>query len=210
MTTTTTTTPAFDGMTADDVTTAYRAADVSGKAAYRAAIGDAIDAAIRAGDIVAAGTYVAFRDAMTTAPKSTVTVDYAARIADMRATLVAAIDAIDAGRAILPDGVPMPVGPVSIAGTVDAASVVRMTTVTGRKSGRGNVIDYVSGIMADASGPMTIADIRSAWSATSDYPTSAPSAGAIGAAFDRIDAGTADADFDVVDVDGRRGASPAA
>lgn len=198
----------FATITPDDMTTAYRAADVAGKAAYRSAIADAIKSAIMAGDIDAAQKMVAVQNAMTTAPKSTATVDYLSKVRDLRATLVRAVELIDAGDFILPEGVSVDrsVDDTDLSGgTVDAKMADRMVTITGRKAGRGSVIDYIDSVLGDD--PMTIADMRKAWSASDDYPKAPPSAGAIGAALDRVAEG-ADAPFTVTTIDGVKAATP--
>lgn len=208
MTTTTTTTDTgawdFTSSTADDVTVLYRDADVTTKAAMRRDITDAITSAVIAGDVSAAQHAVAMRDAMSAAPKSSVTVDYAARIADHAATLSAALAAVMAGDYTLPDGVSVDVSTVDFDGGV-AGDVSRYVSVSGRKSGRGNVSRFISDALSRCDGPATIAQLRAAWTATDDYPTAPPSSGAIGACLnrDRDD----DDDFDAVTVDGHAGAT---
>jgi hypothetical protein len=107
--------------------------------------------------------------------------------------------AIESGTVTLPDGVDMPTDVDLSAGTVDPKAVARFTTIAGRKSGRGNVADFIASVVTDT--PQTIAAIRAAWSASEDYPTAPPSPGAIGACLDRDD----DDRFASVDIDGVRG-----
>jgi hypothetical protein len=185
--------------TTDDITTAYRAADRTEKARMRADVTDAITTAVGAGDIAAAQHAVALRDAMTVDRKSTVEVDYAGRIADHAATLRAALDAIESGAYVLPDGVTVDVSTVDFGAGV-ASDVSRYVSVSGRKSGRGSVSDYIASVVT--SDPMTIAAMRAAFVASDDYPTTPPSAGAIGAALVRDD----DDRYAAVDIAGVRGA----
>lgn len=198
-TTTTAVTYVFDGVSVASVTDDYRAADRDAKATMRRDVTTAIMAAVSSGDIMAAQHAVACRDAMTVDRKSTVSVDYAARIADHAATLSAALSAIMAGDYTLPDGVSVDVSTVDFSAGV-AGDVSRYVAVSGRKSGRGSVSDYIASVVTDA--PSTIAAMRAAWSATDDYPTAPPSAGAIGAALVRDD----DDRYAAVTVDGVRGA----
>lgn len=194
---------------ADAIVAHYATLDSSGKGKFRATVTATMTAALTRmtdgapdPDIATATTLASIN---LSTPKASPSVDYVARVADLRATLVAAVDAIDAGDFTLPEGVSMPdaiTGDFRTGGTVDASAVARMVTVTGRKSGRGNVADFVASVVTDT--PRTIAELRAAWSPSADYPTSAPSAGAIGAMFDRVDGGTDD--FAVVDINGVRGA----
>jgi hypothetical protein len=199
MTNATTVTIDFATATTDDIAAAYVAATPSEKSAMRTAATDAITAAVVAGDVEAAQRCVAARDAMVAAKSTTPVVDYAARIADHRATLVAAITAIDGGNYTLPDGVSCDVSTVDFAAGV-AGDVSRFVAVSGRKSGRGNVADYIAATLGDT--PMTIAGLRAGWVSSDDYPTAPPSSGAIGACLLRDD----DDRFDAVDVDGKAGA----
>jgi hypothetical protein len=193
---------------------AYAAADAPGKARMRAAAEKAMTDAIGraatdpAGAMADAMAAKAARDAMVTEKAASV-IDYAAMVADHRATLVRAIAMIDNGDFTMPEGVDASAaeGWIDRVGVANEKAAAAMTVVRGRKAGRGAVIDYIDSVLGDA--PMTISDIRKAHVPTADYPTNPPSAGAIGAAFDRIDDGRADADFVVVSIDGKRGAARA-
>jgi len=189
-----------------DATRAYADADAAEKARIRAYADAAIRDAIRDANLSDAMEWTAARDAMRT-EKAPVVRDYGRDIADMRATLVAAVAAIDAGAFVMPDGATAPVvDDIDFsAGTVDAATVTRLTTVSGRKAGRGDVASYVATV-CDA--PMTIAQLRAAHVDGIDgYPVDPPSAGALGAYANRID-GDDDAPFIVVSIDGKRGIAP--
>ena len=193
-----TSTPA---VTTDDIVTAYRAADTSGKAYMRNYADAALHAAIGAGDLVAAQAIIADTTAMRTPAAVVRTVDYAALIADRRAVLVAAVAAIDAGQVTLPDGVTLTDLPDDYAATVDMSEVTRLTTFSGRKSGRGDVAAYVAGSV-EASGAasgthLTVADIRRTFR-NDDYADAAPSAGAVAAYLNRVDAGDATCDAGTV------------
>lgn len=197
-------TTAFSATTvASDVATTYAIANVTDKAAMRAAIAVAITSAIRVDrDIDLADHYTNLQAAMVAVTKSTVApVDYAAKVADLRATLLAAVTMIDAGTYVMPSGVDRPFGPIDINGTVDTKLATKLSTVTGRKSGGGNVANYVASVVTDA--PQKVSALRAAWTPSTDYPSAAPSAGAIGAMLDRM---TLDSDMPFVEVtvDGTR------
>jgi hypothetical protein len=198
---TNTTTPTWLTTDADVALAAYRAADIGGKNRMRTAFRDAIGAAVvraASGDVAAladAAAYVAIVESFGPADRPAVVVDYAARIADRRASLVAALAAIDAGTVIMPDGVDAPTVPADgwpTDGTVDAAFVRSATTIGGRKNGRGDVPAYVARVMAACDAPTdgwTATRLHAAWTADiggDDYPASGPSVGAIGAAFVRV------------------------
>ena len=68
-------------------------------------------------------------------------------------------------------------------GTVDAKLAAKFATVSGRKGARGSVAAYVESVLGDE--PMTVAELRAAWTPCDDYPKAAPSAGAIAAMLDR-------------------------
>jgi hypothetical protein len=190
--------------TPDAIVAHYSGLTPSEKAAFRAATATALTDAVRTraydvADIVANVTLVT--------PKTTVEVDYVGTIATRRASLVAAIALIDAGHVVMPSGVTAPTFDVTsdvfTMATPAMADVDAFRTMSGRKSGRGNVIAYVESVVTDV--PMTVAELRAAWTPSTDYPTAPPSAGAIGAAFTRVTDG-ADADFSVVTVRGVAGA----
>lgn len=191
--------------TADDVTTAYRAADVSGKAAMKAAVKAAMKAAAIAGDGDLALHLIGIESAMTAAPKERAVVDYAQVVADHIATLEFALAAARSGDLTMPEGVAVPDAEAVAqrTGTPDMKRAATMLTVSGRKAGRGSVAGYVESVLGDD--PMKIADLRAAWSPSADYPKAPPSAGAIGAMFDRIENGSDELAIEVVTVNGSRG-----
>lgn len=192
--------------TADEVTAAYQAADVSGKAALRAARTEAVTAAVLAADIELAQHLIGLESAMKSASKVTkVEVDYAQAIADRIATLEASLTYLREVEVNLPEGATTPTAEAVAAevGIIDEKAVLAQRTFTGRKSKRGDVVAWIDSVLGDD--PMTIAAMRRAWVATEDYPTAAPSAGAIGAALARVEDG-AEASFEVVDIDGTKGA----
>jgi len=207
-TNTTDLTPSVDTFVAD-----YRAADRAGKAAIRAAVDSGILSALTSTpmdtDLAAhlGAVKVALKESGAAAEKSAP--DYRTAIADLRATLLAAVARIDDGLITMPEGVEVPdLSDMDWdAGTVDEKAAVRFATVTGRKSGRGSVGDYVDSVLGDE--PMTIAELRAAWSASDDYPKAPPSAGAIGAYLDRVADGRTEADIEVVTVRGVKGAARA-
>lgn len=192
----------FDVTSAESTIAAYEAADRGGKARIRATLNRDLLDAMKSGDSTTAFAIVEVvkqLDAHAAKP-STPEVDYVARIADLRASLMAAVHAIDDGQVIMPSGVSCPeYVPSEIAGgTPDEALVKRLVTVTGRKAGRGNVADWVASVVTDE--PATIATLRARWTATDDYPKAAPSAGAIAAMLDR----GGDDRFEEVELNGRR------
>lgn len=200
--TTTTTTIDFGTITTDAAAAIYADADNATKARLRADADAAVRDYIMADDYAAAKNAATVRDTFKTAPKST-EVDYAQLVADHYATLKAAVEAMDLGHYTLPEGVDADAADgwadkVGVAGSTDHLIVVK-----GRKAGRGAVVAWIESVVDDT--PTKIADLRKRWVPTTDYPKSAPSAGAIGAAFNRVMDG-ADADFIVVDVDGAKGA----
>lgn len=193
MTNTTTATDITTDAGRDAVVVAYRAADVSGKSYMRAYAASARDAAIVAGDVVAAVAVIDTMTAMMAPVTRTVAVDYATTVANRRASLVAAIAAIDAGDLVMPSGVSVPVmTDDDFAGGVPVASdVTRFVTVSGRKSGRGDIPAYVSDALSAMASDVTtarVSDIRKF--GNDDYAAGAASAGAVAAYFDRCIAGT--------------------
>lgn len=183
--------------TLDDITTAYRAADVSAKAAMRAEAKVAMKSALESGDMALALHVNALEDALTTAPKSAPVTDWTGRIRDLRATLLHAVSMIDNGDMTFPEGVTFdPTGIDFTGGNVDEKSAAKFAVVTGRKAGRGSVADYVFEALTHIAerdgdnGPSTVTELRAAWvpGMSSDYPKAAPSAGAIAAMLDRDNA----------------------
>ena len=194
--------------TTTHTTEAYLSADQKGKASLRADIVRAISVAVTSGDMDEAQRLVAVQATYTTPKAGPAQIDWEARRADLAATLQAALVDVLAGRINLPEGVEHTFEAADHealvqAGTVDASAVTRFATISGRKAKRGAVIDWIESVVDDQ--PAKISDLRRRWVATSDYPQAPPSAGAIGAAFDRVADGV-DADFEVVTVDGKRGA----
>lgn len=200
----TTSTFAFTSTTTlAEVASAYAAADVSTKAAMRADHKAAVFAAAMAVDGDLASHLVSLDAGMVATKAAPAPVDYASRVADRIATLESAIQRLRDGFPVLPEGVTVDLTDADLTGgTVDAREVERLVVITGRKAGRGSVADWLDSVLGDE--PMSIADLRSAWVATEDYPKSAPSAGAIGACLDRD--GAAEFGIEVCEVGGRKGA----
>ena len=167
-------------------TEAYVAADVKGKATMRADIKKAISSAVDSLNFDLAKALVDVDKTFFT-PMATVEVDWAGRIVDLYATLRDAAEGLKEGFVTLPEGVVAPdLSEVDWeAGTVDFQLAKKLATVAGRKAGRGAVVAWIESVIGDE--PATISQLRSRWVATSDYPKAAPSAGAIGAAFDPIE-----------------------
>lgn len=191
--------------TADAIVTDYQAADTTTKSRMRADMVSAIQSAVMAGDMDRAAVLVEAQSGMKSAPKERATVDYAARLADLHATLSHALLLVESGDVTYPEGVD-PVDPATVdfdGGTIDPELARKLATVTGRKSGRGSVSDYIESVLGDE--PMTIAELRAAWVASTDYPKAPPSAGAIGACLDRDNSDT----FTATEVDGKRAATRA-
>ncbi len=198
---TTATAPTFGPFDPASIVTAYAAMSASEKSTARHYADDAMKSAIKSGDIVGAGAWMTARESLvTTVTKSPV--DHAMRVSELAASLIAA--AHDLARiGVTIDGTTYR---ATMDAEVDPAIVARVSVVTTRKANRGAVVAWIESVVDDS--PATIATLRNRWVATDDYPKSAPSAGAIGAAFNRVDDG-AEADFVTVDVDGKRGAMSA-
>lgn len=183
---------------------AYQAADQATKAHMRATVAADMVAAIGAGDLATAQQLVAIQAELKAARPEKTGPDYAAAIRDLRASLLAAVSAIELGEAILPEGVDFDQSTVDFdeSAHVDVKLVTRLITVAGRKAGRGSVDDYVFEALTRLDGPATITQLSAAWVASEDYPKSAPSTGAIGAAIKR----GSDERWAACEVDGKAGA----
>lgn len=166
------------------VSEAYSAADQKGKARMRADFEKFRDSVIREvsegrTEPTALGHVLAMGEALRSQKPVAEPTDYAQlfaqQVADMRATLAA----IESGEATLtfPEGVT----PEAITGwrDRDVTGVAHSVAVAGRKAMRGSVGDYVDSVLGES--PMTVAQLRAAWSPSSDYPKQAPTAGAISA-----------------------------
>lgn len=193
-TTTTTTTEA--------AVAAYHAATGAEKVRIRNAAQTAANEAMLAADAVTAMAWLEAMKAMTVTT-STVEVDYVARIADHRATLVAAIARIDEGDVTMPSGVEVPSYEAADVMDGTPGSTDGLVRITGRKAGRGSVADWVASVVTDEAA--TVAQLRARWTATDDYPKSAPSAGAIAAMLDRLDGGAHELGFAEINLNGKRG-----
>jgi hypothetical protein len=182
--------------TADDVRAAYAAADIKGKSAMRTAHKAALKASIVASidpesdvtsEVVA--HINALESAMVAKSAEKVAPDYAAHAASRVAYLLHAADRIMSGDVIVPTGVTAPsaesiMSALSDRGLFVDGSTDDYVTLSGRKSGQGVVADYVYAALSTGDGPMTIAQLRNAWTADlsgDDYPTEPPTAGAVGA-----------------------------
>jgi len=172
--------------TVADLSTVYAAADVSEKASIRSAHRDALKAAVDAGDLPLAQHIMGLESALKSAPRSTATeIDWVARTRDLRATLVAAIDMIDNGDVTFPESVTftLPADADLTGGEADMDHARKLAAVSGRKGKRGSVVGYIDSVLGNE--PMTVAQLRAAWEPSTDYPKSAPSAGALSAALNR-------------------------
>jgi hypothetical protein len=182
----------------------YQAADVATKRAIKKLHEAAQHAAIMAGDIEAAQHLVAVGQSLVAAKPTKDGPDYGEHLRTLVASLEAALDRVKSGGAIMPEGVDFDFDDFDFdGGEADMKLVRTFATISGRKSGRGNVVDWIDSVVTDE--PLTIAQLRSRWVSTSDYPKAPPSQGAIGAAFDRVESG-AEASFEVTEVNGTRAA----
>lgn len=182
-----------------EVSATYAAADLKGKAAIRDEVKASMTSAIMAGDVDLAQRWVAISTLCVAAKPAKSEVDYGQVASDLAATLEAAASFLRQGGLDV-DG---HLYRATSLGTPDLDRAMVLATPKARKAGRGAVIAYVDSVVTDE--PQTIAQLRSAWVASSDYSKSAPSAGAIGAAFERV-VGGAEAGFEVVDIKGTKGA----
>lgn len=200
----TTSTFVFDlSATLESAAAAYAAADQSGKAHLRSDRVAAMTAAVKSGNIELAMHLADLEPALSVPKSSTPAVDYVTVVANLRATLVQALAAIDNRDGIvLPEGVTVDWPEELPTGTADMTAARKLVTLSGRKSGRGNVAAYVDSVLGDD--PMTVAQLRGAWVASEDYPNEPPTSGAIAAMLDR-DGGT-DLGFAVTTIGGVKGA----
>lgn len=186
----------------DTIVADYRSADRSEKARLRATVDAALADTLRvvptSPEDMASAMTEAIRlrgllDAMKSTKPEAAPVDYVSLIANHRATLVAAIAAIDEGKVTLPEGVEVPDFTPDMVADGTPGEVAAFVKVAGRKAGRGSVAAYVEVVLQDATpgDVLTIADLRKAWTEGSHkgYPVAPPSAGAIAAFLDRGDHG---------------------
>lgn len=207
--------PDFGTMTPTEVTEFYASLDRKGKSAARTAMGEQFTAhvtAVASGEADAATIteWLQRKESLVTKSPTAEPVNYAQLVADHVATLRAAVEAFESGdlTPILPESVDTDAaeGWADLEGV--AGDVSAFAKVSGRKGKRGSVGDYIESVLGDE--PMTVAQLRAAWSPSEDYPKSAPSAGAVSAWLTRDSEKGAEARAELgierVDLDGTLGA----
>lgn len=181
----TTTTTRTMPTTPDAAIADYAAGDRAAKSAIRAHAERMVSDAVRASDMVGAIAWQSARDTMATERAASV-VDYAAIVNNYAATLACALSNVTNVGIVAPDG--NTYAAVVADGVADESRAARMVP-TFRKSGRGNVAEYVDRVLGDDDA-MTATDVHNAWSTDGDfadigYADGPPSVGAIGAFFMR-------------------------
>lgn len=185
----------------DALVAAYVAADAKTKARMRADADAAMKSAMRNTDFETATAWLAVTEsfkAAVAANRETVT-DYTATVSDLAATLELAAATLRTIGATVGDVTYRATMP----GTPDADAAAKLAVVRTRKSGRhGAVVDWINAHATDV--PQKVAALRATHVPSADYPDGPPSAGAIGAAMDRVAAKGLDVDFAEARIDGDR------
>jgi hypothetical protein len=175
----------------NSVVSTYMAGDRKTKARMLADMKSAVQAHVRNSDFAEAQRVQADIDAIMAATKAgtKTPVDYAQQVADLKATLQAALNVIETGGLNLPEGVEVDFANLPEGEAGDYAKLLRITT---RKATREGVIPFIEEALEGTTGWVTVSQLAKFDGCT--FRDTAPSTGALGAAIARVADG-AEADF---------------